>query len=132
MPSEYCVKSKTGCVHSTYDIHSKAIKVEAEKNGQGMRPSLAMDHAVRAAYLVGDGVRKLVTLVNSGTQALFFTACFLHLYFFISLSLFLYLYSLSVFLYLYFFNPKYQLDDCKATCTSLHRTAFKLWICNVL
>jgi hypothetical protein len=36
--------------------------VDAEKSGQGMKPSLAMDASVRAAYLVGDGVRKLIII----------------------------------------------------------------------
>ena len=70
MPAEHCVKSKTGCLQTTYHIHSNAIRVDAEKSGQGMRPSLAMDPSVHAAYLVGDGVRKLTTPVNR--------ACYVH------------------------------------------------------
>ena len=52
------MKSKTGCIQSTYEIHSSAHRVDAEKNGQGLRPSLAMDPAVRATHLVGDGVSR--------------------------------------------------------------------------
>ncbi len=70
MPAEHCVKSKTGCLQTTYHIHSNAIRVDAEKSGQGMRPSLAMDPSIHAAYLVGDGVRKLTMPVNR--------ACYLH------------------------------------------------------
>ncbi|XP_046857306.1 laminin subunit alpha-3-like isoform X2 [Xenia sp. Carnegie-2017] len=55
-PGEYCVKSNGTCLLTTYPIPSRAIKVEAETSGGGMRPSLALDSSVRAAYLAGDGV----------------------------------------------------------------------------
>ena len=64
MPAEHCVRSKTGCVQTTYNIHNNAIRVDAEKSGRGVRPSMAMDPSVGTAYLAGDGVRKLITRVN--------------------------------------------------------------------
>lgn len=64
------MKSKTGCLQSTYSIHSTAIKVEAEKSGQGMKPSLAMDASVRAAYLAGDGVRVLIIFIGTCVSTL--------------------------------------------------------------
>lgn len=74
-PGEYCVKSNGTCLLTTYPIPSRAIKVEAETSGGGMRPSLALDSSVRAAYLAGDGVRKLSSPVNNvnGLKAAFYS-----------------------------------------------------------
>ena len=61
------MKSKKGCVQTTHQIHEKSIRVEAEKSGQGMKPGPAMDRSVRAAYIVGDGVRINQKIINAST-----------------------------------------------------------------
>ena len=47
-------------MQTTYQIHKNAVKLEAEKVGEGVKPSDALDSSVRAAYLAGDGVSHTV------------------------------------------------------------------------
>ena len=61
------MRKKTGCLQTTYNIHNNAIRVDAEKLGQGMKPAYSNDPTVRAAYVAGDGVRNVETRVNKSS-----------------------------------------------------------------